>query len=502
MLLSIFLVALDQTITATAIPRIASDFNSLDSITWIASGYFLTQAGFLMLYGQLLVIAPTKWVYITAITIFELGSLICGVSPNVNVLIFGRAFAGVGAAGIFVSILSIIAQITRLEDRPLLFGSFGAVFAVSSVIGPLLGGAFSDHVTWRWCFYINLPIGAISIGVIMLIIEARPPIGSDATDGMTTFQRWMYMDWIGAILSVGMVVTLLLPLQWGGNQKPWNDPSVIALFCVFGAVLAIFILWERHMGPRAVLPLSLFKRNTQIGTCLEAFFVMLGLLLATYYLPLQYQAKGHSATQSGIDILPFMMSVVIVAALSGAVINFTGRYWPFLFFSPLITCIGGGLLYTLDANASNSKMIGYQILFGAGVGGALQNVVIAIQAEYHDNERMIPQATSLVTFAQLVGGVIGICIAGTIFSNQLSKEIAIYAPDLAPDVIQAIKDSVTVVQTLPAAQQTAVIQAYVKALDYVYLIGVPGGAFGSLSALLTANRNIKKLGIQMGAGAA
>ncbi|KZT62115.1 ABC transporter [Calocera cornea HHB12733] len=502
MLLSIFLVALDQTITATAIPRIASDFNSLNDVTWIASGYFLTQAGFLMLYGQLLVIAPTKWVYITAITIFELGSLICGVAPNVNVLIFGRAFAGIGAAGIFVSILSIIAQITRLEDRPMLFGSFGAVFAVSSVIGPLLGGAFSDHVTWRWCFYINLPIGAISIGVIMLIIEARPAIGSDATDGMTQLQRWLYMDWIGALLSVAMVVTLLLPLQWGGNLKPWNDPSVIALFCVFGAVLAAFIAWEWRMGPRAVLPLALFRRRTQIGTCLEAFFVMLGMLLATYYLPLQYQAKGHSATQSGIDILPFMLAVVIFAAVSGGVISFTGRYWPFLFFSPFITAIGAGLLFTLDADAPNSKMIGYQILFGAGVGGALQNVVIAIQAEYHDNERMIPQATSLVTFAQLVGGVIGICIAGTIFSNQLTKELAIYAPTLPAEIAQAIKESVTVVQTLPADQQGPIVEAYVKALDYVYLIGVPGGVFGALCALLTRNHNIKALGIKMGASAA
>jgi len=270
---------------------------------------------------------------------------------------------------------------------------------------------------------------------------------------------------------------------------------------VFGVLVIAFIAWEWRMGARALMPLAMFKRRTQVGACLEAFFIMLCMLLAVYYLPLLYQAKGHSATKSGIDILPFMLAVVISAGGSGAIINSTGRYWPFLFGLPFLTAIGAGLLFTIDSSTSNAKLIGFQILVGAGIGGAMQNTMIAIQAEYHDNERLIPQATSMVNFAQLVGGVIGISIAGTLFANQLTKELVIYAPDLAPDVAQAIKESVTVVLTLPADQQAAVIQAYAKALDFVYIIGVPAAILASLSALFTRNLNLKVLGVNLAAGA-
>jgi len=247
----------------------------------------------------------------------------------------------------------------------------------------------------------------------------------------------------------------------------------------------------------------MFRRRTQIGTCLEAFFVMLTLLLGTYYLPVYFQVtKGHSATKSGIDILPFMLSVVIMAGGSGGVINATGRYWPFLLGSPLISSIGAGLLYTLDVNSGSAKEIGYQILLGVGVGGALQNTIIAIQAEYANEEELIPQGSSLVTFTQLIGGIIGIAIAGSVLANQLGKYLFLYAPDLPPSIAVAVRQSVAVIFTLPADQQGPVIRAYLKALNSVFLIGVPAGVLASLSALFTKNYNIKAMGIKPGAGAA
>jgi MFS family permease len=206
--------------------------------------------------------------------------------------------------------------------------------------------------------------------------------------------------------------------------------------------------------------------------------------MATYYLPLWYQAtKGVTATKSGLDILPYMLSTVVGAALSGAIISKTGRYWPFLVISPLVFSVGAGLLYTVDAKTANAAVIGFQILYGVGVGGAMQNTIISIQAEFSgdpESEAMIPQATSLVNFTQLIGGVIGIAIAGTVFSNQLSGNLP---KDLDPEIAKAVAQSVLVIKTLPDALRGIVIDAYVKSLRYVFIIAVPAGAFASLSAL-------------------
>ncbi|KAG9047819.1 hypothetical protein FS837_001415 [Tulasnella sp. UAMH 9824] len=310
MMLSALLVALDQTIVATAIPRIASEFNALDEVTWIASAYFLTQCGLTLTYGKLLAAVTTKWVYLFAVIIFEVGSAVCGAAPTVEALIIGRAIAGLGAAGIFTSCLSILAVVTRLEKRPVLFGLFGGVFAFSNVVGPLLGGAFTDHVSWRWCFYINLPLGAITVATILLFIEPKHSTVEPA--GLKeTMRRIAGIDWIGSLLSISMITAILLPLQWGGVTKPWTDKTVIACFCVFAVLLLAFLGWEWYVGEdKAIMPLSMWTNKTQVGCCLEGFLLMFVVLCAVYYLPLYYQsAQQHTATRSGIDILAFMASL-------------------------------------------------------------------------------------------------------------------------------------------------------------------------------------------------
>ncbi|KAG8913671.1 hypothetical protein FRC00_001875 [Tulasnella sp. 408] len=460
----------------------------------------------MLTYGQILRVAPTKWVYLTAVALFEIGSAICGAAPNINVLIFGRAFAGVGAAGIFVSCLSIIAVITKLEQRPLLFGLFGGVFALSSVIGPLMGGAFTDHVSWRWCFYINLPFGAITVFSILAFIKSEHSIAPRASaSGAPTWRRLITnIDWVGSILCLGMVTTLLLPLQWGGVTKAWTDKSVIACFVVFAVVLFIWLGWEWYMGDNAVMPLSLFKRRTQVGACLEAFFIMLVLLCAAYYLPLYYQsAEQHSATRSGIDILIYMIMVVVGAAIGGGIINYTGRPLPFLIGSPLLASIGGGIVFwALTKNPKPAILYGTQVLLGLGIGGAMQNTVIAIQAEYVNEPEMVPQSTSLVNFTQLVGGIIGIAISGTIFGNQLSKSIAHYAPNMDPTLAAAVKQSVEVIYGLTGEDKANVIRAYSEALGYVFILAIPCGVLASVSGTLIKNYNLKELKLQPGMAAA
>ncbi|KAG8900072.1 hypothetical protein FRB99_006265 [Tulasnella sp. 403] len=492
MMSSMFLVTLDNTVLATAIPKIASQFNALEQVTWLATAYFLTQCGLMLMYGQLLARLTTKWVYLATLVIFEVGSLICGAAPNINILIFGRAFAGVGAGGLYASTLAIIAVCTPLDKRPLFFGTFGAVFALSSVVGPLMGGAFSDHLSWRWCFYINLPIGVITIISIIFCIKpehsAVPP-----TDWRTSLKRLRKIDWIGSIFCLAMVTTLLLAMQWGGVTRRWDDKSVIACFVVFGVSLFLFLAWEVYMGNDAVLPLALFKSRTQVACCIESFFLNAVMVCCTYYLPLYYQsAEEHSATRSGIDILLFMGSIIIGGAAGAGTTAITGLPRPWLLFPPLLPVIAAGVVFWDLAKRPTAS---------SGILMGMQYTMIMVQAEFAKQPHLIPQSTTLVNFTQLIGGVLGIAISGTIFGNELRKSIAIYAPDLDRATADAVRQSVEVIGTLSGAEKAGVIRAYSSALGYVFIIAIPSGILASASALLLPNYNIKKMKLDTTAGA-
>lgn len=501
-LLSVLLVALDQSIVSTALPRISSEFNALEELTWIVSTYFLTQAGLMLFFGQVLTIVSSKWVFIFCIVVFEIGSLICAVAPNIDVLIFGRAIQGVGGSGGFIAILTIIAQVARIEIRPILLGSFGGVFGLASIFGPLLGGVFTDRLTWRWCFWINLPFGAVSLLSVLIWLPSHPPLHSEHNEGKSIWQKWLSLDWIGTVIALGMTVCLLLALTWGGITKPWDSATVIALFVTSGVLFILLILWERRLGSRAMMPLSIFMRRTQISAGIATFTIMLISIILTYYMPFFYQAKGRSAEQSGIDILPLMMSMVVGSGLSGWLNSVTGRYVPFLILGPVMYAIGGGLMFTIDEHTSNAKLIGYQILVGFGEGLAFQQPLIAIQAEYANVPELIPQASSLVTYLQLLGAVCGISIAGAVFGNQLSKELAAYAAIIPPEVITGVKQSVTVIFMLPVAFQGIVIKAYIAAVDYAFLVVVPGAGITIISALFVKNYNLKERGVKPGAAVA
>ncbi|KAJ6577047.1 transporter [Mycena vulgaris] len=493
LLLSLLLIALDQTILATALPRIASDFNSFTLQGWVASSFVLAQTVFLLFYGQILRIFPAKWILVSAITIFETGSLVCGVSQNVNQLIAGRTVSGVGAAGVLVAMIQIISQATRLEDRPRLFGLFGAVFGLSSVIGPLIGGALTDKVTWRWCFFINLPIGGVSLSAVVLLLKAAPPLGSDPSKRSLKdiFEQVLRLDFVGAILVSGAVTCLSLALQWGGNTKPWGDKAVIICF-VFAAVLtAVFIAWERYIGERAMTPTSIFNSRSVWAIVAYSFLTRFSLLLFSYYIPIFYQAVRHrTATESGIDLLPFMLGIVLTVITSGQIVGKSGYYWPFLAFAPVFLAIGSGLLYTLNTNTSSARIIGFQILAGVGTGMGMQNSLFAMQVEFRNTPKLLAQATSMASFSQFLGGTIGLGVAEPVFSSELTKYLLKYAPEAPAEIV---KQSPTAIYTaLPAAMIPGVVKSYTEALRIVFVLGVPVAGLALMSAFLIQNTRIVK----------
>ncbi|GAA5902761.1 MDR family MFS transporter [Sporobolomyces salmoneus] len=491
MLLSLLLVALDQTILATALPRIASDFDAFDLQGWVSTAFILTQTSFILIFGQVQRIYPAKWCLLSCIVVFEVGSAVCGSAQNVYALIVGRAISGVGAAGIFIAMLSILAQVTLLEDRPKLFGAFGAVFGISSIIGPLVGGALTQHATWRWVFYINIPIGAVSFVVVLLLLTAAPPLGADLSKRSTRdlLRQTIRIDWIGGVLSLGAVTSLVLALQWGGNQKPWNDGAVIACLVVAGVGFIAFGLWQRWLGDKALVPPAIFKDYSIWAICVNCFMVRCSMLVLTYYIPIYYQAaRNHSPTQSGLDILALMLGTVVSVIVSGRLVGTFGRYWHFLVLGPIPGAIGAGLLYTVGPNTKNANIIGYQILAGVGLGTSLQQGLFAMQAEFRDVPRLVGQATGAASFSQFLGGTVSLAIGQAVLSSELNKNFPKYASNVS---LQLIKESPLSIWELPANLREGAVLAYVKSLDIVFVITVAFYVLGSVSGIFVKNLNIK-----------
>ncbi|CUA68868.1 Putative HC-toxin efflux carrier TOXA [Bipolaris zeicola] [Rhizoctonia solani] len=466
LLVTFLLVALDQTILATAVPRITSDFHALDEVTWIASVYFITQASFMLVFGQLTSVIAGKWVFLGSLFVFEVGSLF----TNVYFMIAGRAVAGIGAAGITVGSLAVGGTLVRLEDRPVFMAGAGGCMALANIIGPILGGALADHVSWRWCFYINLPCGAVSAaGALIVLPTIKPPSDGDVRPA---WHRIVRMDWVGALLCIGVVSSLLLGLQWGGTSKPWDDPTVIGLLVTFGVSTVLLVGWQHYLGNRAMIPLKALMRRTQVGCCIVAFLAYLQLLTLTYYLPLNFQSvKGHSATQSGIDLLPIVLSNVTITLVGSIIVKKTGYFLYWIFLGGIFRAVAGGLLFTLTKESGTAKLIGYQIFVGLGGGMTLTNLLVAVQADV-EHEKYVPQATALVTFTQYIGGITGLGIGGSIFASKLRHNLAIYAPDTPAELLL---QSVYAIRTFPENAQGPIIEAYTQSLKWTYLLGVPAG---------------------------
>ncbi|GJC99028.1 major facilitator superfamily transporter [Colletotrichum higginsianum] len=452
--------ALDNCIIATAIPRITDEFNSLEDVGWYGSAYLLTTASLQLLCGKLYSFFSIKWIYLIAIGIFELGSLICGIAPNSITLILGRAIAGLGSAGIFSGALIILAYSVPLEKRPIYTGIVSSMWGISSVAGPLLGGFFTDSMTWRWCFYINLPI----------------------------------IDPLGNLLFMPAVICLLLALHWGGVTYPWTSARILVLFAVFAIGMLGFLFLQYIGQENATVPPRIFKKRTVWSSSFFSFTLGAAFLLSVYYLPIWFQAvQGVSAVESGVRSLPMLVGNLIFSLVAGAAVTTWGYYTPFMMLSSVLMCVGYGLISTFSPDTSSAMWIGYQIIAGAGVGVGMQQPLIAVQVVLDMVD--VPTGTAIIIFTQQIGGAIFVAIGQTVFTNQLVERLVQHVPDIDPHSV--IAAGVTAIRkTVDAEFLPAVARAYSDALTQTFLVSAVTASATIIGAVFVEWKSVKGKTIQ------
>ncbi|RDW72815.1 hypothetical protein BP6252_06722 [Coleophoma cylindrospora] len=467
LILSVFMVALDLTIVATAIPKITDEFHSVSQIGWYGSAFFLTFASFTSPWGKLFKYFTLKWTYLIAVFIFELGSLICAVAPNSTALIVGRAIAGLGAAGVGSGAFILVAFIAPPNKRPAYLGIIGAAYGISAVIGPLLGGVFTESLTWRWCFYINLPIGGLAAAI--LVIFFRLP--SHVKPTQATFrEKMLQLDPIGIVLIMAAVICYVLALQWGGITLPWHSSTVIGLLVGFVLLLICFGIDQWWSGERAMLPKRLLKNRYIYQGMAYSFTIAGSYFLVLYFLPIYFQVIDNvSPIQSGVRNLPLIIAITIATVCSGIGITVTGRPMPFMVVAGVLASIGVALLYTLDIGSSSAKWIGYQVLTGLGLGLGFQVPVSAVQATLPQID--IPSGSAMIIFIQTIGGAFLVSAGESAFEATLTKKLE--SSDASVSPLTVIGTGATDVRKVFApADLPFILRAYMDGIQTAFIVAI------------------------------
>ncbi|KAE8552715.1 hypothetical protein EYB25_004094 [Talaromyces marneffei] len=476
MTLIFFLVMVDISIVSTAVPKITSDFNSLEDVGWYGTAYQLACASLQPLAGKVYSNFRPKSIYLVCFLIFEIGSLICGVAQSSTMLIIGRAIAGIGSSGLMNGALTILSTSMPLHKRPTYFGIMMGFAQMGTILGPIIGGAFTTYVNWRWCFYINLPVGGVA-GAIMLFFIQVPDVVKPRTESiMTIITR--KLDIMGFFLFAPAAIQVFLALEWGGSKYAWNSATIIGLFCGSGATIILFGVWEYYQGDNAMAPFSILKIRHVWASCLVMFLFFGCLQIASYYLPIYFQTvRGSTAIVSGVHMLPNVLSQLISTVASGAFVGRLGYYLPWIIASSTLSAVALGLLSTFSPTTSAGEWIGYQVLLGFSRGLGMQMPIIAVQNSI--NPKFVPVAMALVTFGQTFGGAVFLAIGETILSNQLRTNIPKYAPGVDTASIIAAGGSGPAVRAAVGDNPVGLagtLLAYSKSVDAVYWFAASAAA--------------------------
>ncbi|KAK5674768.1 hypothetical protein LTS10_012504 [Elasticomyces elasticus] len=479
LMMAVFLAALDVTIITTALPTISEHFHSASGYTWIGSAFLLANAASIPSWGKVSDIFGRKPMLLVANVIFMIGSLIAALSTSIGMLIAARAIQGIGGGGLIILVNITIGDLFSMRERGAYYGMIGAVWAVASSVGPIIGGLFTEKVSWRWCFYINLPLDGAAFIILFFFLDlktTRTPV----MDGLKA------IDWVGSLLIVGSTLMLLFGLQFGGVTAPWSSALVLCLI-IFGLVtFALFVFWEYKYAKYPVMPMGLFSKGTNMATLAVVFIHGFVFISGSYYLPLYFQAiRGATPILSGVYLLPTALALAFCSIGTGVFIKKTGSFLPPIYLGMFLLTLGYGLFVDFDASSSWAKLIIFQLIAGFGIGPLFQAPIIALQA--HIKPRDIGTATATLGFVRQLATSTSVVIGEVVFQNQMKKKSAQLTALLGPELAAQLGGGNAgansgIINGLPHDQRNVVRKYFADSLQPMWIMYCVVAAVGIIAA--------------------
>ncbi len=479
LMMVMLLAALDQTIVSTALPRIATELKGLDKISWVATAYLLTSAISTPIYGKISDLFGRKKIFQSAIVIFLIGSVLCGISQTMNELVIARAIQGVGAGGLMSLVLAIVGDVIPPRQRGKYMGYFFGVFGISSVAGPLLGGFLTDSFSWRWVFFVNIPLGAAALSAVASRLH------------LPVHKREHSIDYMGATLLGTSSVCLLMATVWGGHTYAWGSNQILSLLGGGVVLAAAFVLWELR-AKEPIIPMRLFRNDIFTVSVLLSLLSGIAMFASILYIPLYQQLiRGYSPTKSGLLMLPLVIGLLAASIISGRLTSKLGKYKIFPMVGTLLLSAGLWLFSHLTLTTSEWILGVWMFVIGAGLGSFMQIMTLAIQNSV--SRREMGTATSSATFFRSLGGAFGGAIFGTILINRLSSHLQEVAP--GNTALASINASSIVnaghLKDLPPDAIQPVMEAFVRSFHDMFLYAIPFALAAFLVALFLRETPLK-----------